>query len=584
MVELRVPGRAQGQRLYGKSYALVIGASKYTRGWKPLKGVPGDVTAVSALLARQGFEVDVLSDPTYQQLEAGLREFIARRGGASENRLLVYFAGHGHSQTKDGTGIQLGYLVPVDAPSPVSDPDGFERLAYSMDNIDVLARRANAKHVLFLFDSCFSGSIFDNRDAGTPEHISDLTSRPVRQFITAGDARQAVPDASIFRERLERALGEGAADLDGDGYITGTELGAYLHKEVSRESRQSQTPQWGKIRDGRLDRGDFVFVSPRGVPPPPPPPPPLLVGPREADAWSLCQAARTAGPCKTYLSLFGNGPNAVLARARVDDLEAPEARPVQGRLTRPPASLAVGQTETFTVTGVSFKMVWIPAGSFLMGSPASELERSSDEEQHRVSVKAFQLGQTEVTQGLWQAVMGSNPSHFKDCGANCPVEQVSWEDAQAFIRKLNDQTGQKFRLPNEAEWEYAARAGTTTAFSTGETITSEQANFDGNYSYNGSARGVFRGKTTPAGNFQTNSFGLHDMHGNVWEWVQDCYVAYSEAPTDGSAVNPVSCTRRVLRGGSWGYGPRGLRSADRDRNSPDVRNSYSGFRLARTVF
>jgi len=261
-VEVRLPGAPKVQRLYGASHALVIGASRYTAGWSELPGVRGDVAAVSQVLRAQGFEVETLMDPTRVQLDEGLRRFANSRGLLPNNRLLVYFAGHGHTLTT-GLGKKLGYIVPVDAPRPDRDESGFRRLAYSMENFEQLSRQIESKHVLFLFDSCFSGTVFRSR-SGVPEAISDKTDKPVRQFITAGDENQPVPDESIFRRQFERALGADAeADLNRDGYITGSELGSYLEDQVTNYSRRSQTPRWGKLNDPDLDRGDFVFVSVR---------------------------------------------------------------------------------------------------------------------------------------------------------------------------------------------------------------------------------------------------------------------------------------------------------------------------------
>ena len=232
-------------------------------------------------------------------------------------------------------------------------------------------------------------------------------------------------------------------------------------------------------------------------------------------------------------------------------------------------------------------MVAVPAGSFLMGSPASEAGRDSDEgPQRRVTVASFELGTTEVTQGQWKAVMGSNPSAFKTCGDDCPVESVSWDDAQAFIRKLNEQTGRRYRLPSEAEWEYAARAGSTTAYPWGATASHEHANYGKDECCGGLASGKDRWvNTAPVGQFSPNAFGLHDMHGNVWEWVQDVWHDnYSGAPTDGSVWSAGGDgARRVLRGGSWISIPRFLRSAIRLRDAPVIRYYYTGFRIARTL-
>jgi formylglycine-generating enzyme required for sulfatase activity len=243
-----------------------------------------------------------------------------------------------------------------------------------------------------------------------------------------------------------------------------------------------------------------------------------------------------------------------------------------------------GAGERACIHGRCIELVAIPGGSFLMGSPAEEAERSTDEgPQHRVTLRPFLLGRTEVTQAQWQAVMGRNPSQFRRCGADCPVENVSWHDAQRFIDKLNQATGRRYRLPSEAEWEYAARAGSTTPFSTGPMLTAAHANFNATGTYAGSAPGAYRKSPLPVGRFAPNAFGLFDMHGNVWEWVQDRYGrGYFGAPADGSAWEPAGTNpRRVLRGGSWADAPEALRSAFRGALAPQMKLSGVGFRIAR---
>jgi formylglycine-generating enzyme required for sulfatase activity len=219
---------------------------------------------------------------------------------------------------------------------------------------------------------------------------------------------------------------------------------------------------------------------------------------------------------------------------------------------------------------------WVPPGSFLMGSPPDEPERYDDEMQHRVTLtKGFWLAVTPVTQAQWQAVMGSNPSHFQ--GDNLPVEQVSWDDCQEFCRQLGEKLGQRFRLPTEAEWEYACRAGTATPFHFGATISVEQANYDGNHVYAGGRKGKYRQQTTPVDSFPANAWGLRDVHGNVWQWCQDWYGAHpSEVINDLQEHN--SGDARVMRGGSWYFHPGNCRSARRGRFAPGYRGDKSGFR------
>lgn len=225
------------------------------------------------------------------------------------------------------------------------------------------------------------------------------------------------------------------------------------------------------------------------------------------------------------------------------------------------------------------EMVRIKGGCFQMGSPDSELKRERNKIQHSVCVDDFEISKYEITQAQWKIVMGNNPSRFK--GDNLPVENVSWNDAQQFINKLNQITNGIYRLPTEAEWEYAARAGTNTPFYTGNCITTAQANYNGNYDYNkcGAKTGVYKKRTVPVGSYESNNFGLHDMAGNVWEWTCSAYVSnYDENETQCS--NDFSA-QRVLRGGSWYNKPQALRSADRLHRTSDSHYIDLGFRLSR---
>ncbi len=219
------------------------------------------------------------------------------------------------------------------------------------------------------------------------------------------------------------------------------------------------------------------------------------------------------------------------------------------------------------------KFIKIQPGCFQMGSPTSESGRDDDETRHRVCLtQHYELGQYEVTQGQWEKVMGSNPSHFSDCGSNCPVEQVSWNDVQEFIRKLNRKTGRRYRLPTEAEWEYACRSGGRDEKYCGGNDVNSLGWTDDNSGH----------KTHRVGQKRANGLGLYDMSGNVSEWVEDWYGSYpSSSVTD--PKGPSSGSGRVGRGGSWSYYARDLRSADRNFLSPDYRYVVLGFRLARTL-
>lgn len=394
------------------------------------------------------------------------------------------------------------------------------------------------------------------------------------------------PVASVYEAAPAQPIGESA---------TPSKLMAPAQHEVKTKS------MWGWwLAGAALTVGGYLLVQVLGTPSFPSG---GLTAPQveEREAWEAAKRRDNADGYKAYLSAYPKGQYKNAAEIALWGLG--EQVQAQGGTV---SSAQAGQVFRDCEQEHCPEMVVIPAGTFTMGSGAAEQRLHHQEAagsqkdwidregpQRQVSVGRFALGKYEVTQGQWRAVMGSNPSYFKDCGANCPVEQVSWNDIQQYLAKLNQLTGNRYgyRLASEAEWEYAARAGCGGAFNVGGQcwvkIEASEANFDGNSTYNGSARGVYRQKTVPVGSFAANGYGLHDMHGNVWEWVQDCFEAnYSQGqPTDGSAHRGTdgSCSLRVLRGGSWYSIPKNLHSAGRNGYAPTNRGNNYGFRLARTV-
>ncbi len=284
------------------------------------------------------------------------------------------------------------------------------------------------------------------------------------------------------------------------------------------------------------------------------------------------------------VGVLGCGSEAKLAKIEKADADFAEAEKKQ----------ITGQ-ETLT-NSIGMKLKLIPAGEFQMGSPANEEGRDDDEHHHRVRItKPFYLGVYEVTQRDYAKVMGNNPSYFSSSGgggervsgmdtSRFPVEEVSWEDAVEFCRKLSALAGERsasrvYRLPSEAEWEYACRAGTTTAFHFGTQLNGREANCNGDRPYGTSAKGTNLQRPTNVGSYTSNSFGLYDMHGNVYEWCSDWYGNYpSGSVTD--PTGPTGASDRVFRGGSWFYFARICRSAFRNRSTPTYRNDYLGFRVA----
>ncbi len=274
---------------------------------------------------------------------------------------------------------------------------------------------------------------------------------------------------------------------------------------------------------------------------------------------------------------------------RFSAAEVPAAEALLVRLQAADAPVAGSASGVSGANSIGMGFVRIEAGSFLMGSPSSESGRDSDETQHRVELtRSFMMAATEVTQGQWQAVMGSNPSRFSGCGADCPVEQVSWHDAVKFANALSKKEGLQaayeisgksvswnksangYRLPTEAEWEYAARGGQRHVYSGSNTVSAVGWTSDNSGS-----------KTHKVAGKQANAWGLYDMTGNVWEWCWDWKGTYSTTSTD--PVGAQSGDNRVRRGGSWFNRPAYARVADRYRNTPDYRDDNLGLRLVRTI-
>jgi hypothetical protein len=245
---------------YNESHALLIGVSNYIH-WPVLEQVQKEMATVKAVLENQGFKVTIIADPDNKTFENAFKSFINKYGFNVDNRLFFYFAGHGHTLTEGDN----AYLVPINAPLPQNGISEFKRTALDMNMILAWCRTMDARHILFVFDSCFSGSIFKQRRLpSTSPAISKMAGLPVRQFITAGSANESVPAKSTFTPAFVDALKYGLGDLNGDGYICGTELGLYLQTEVARYTHQ--TPQYGKINDYELSRGDFIFTVGGGDP------------------------------------------------------------------------------------------------------------------------------------------------------------------------------------------------------------------------------------------------------------------------------------------------------------------------------
>ena len=306
---------AEEVELYGASHALVIGIDNYTGGWDRLGKAVEDAATVADELLNKGFEVTLKTDLTSDQLNRTLKEFFAIKGADPDARLLLWYAGHG--QTLNGE----GYLVPADAP-PATDPS-FLVYALPMRDFGSLVRLARSKHVLSIFDSCFSGTIFQARSGAAPTAITRKTTKPVRQFLTSGDAGQQVRDDGSFREYFIRALrGEEKADFNNDGYVTGEELSLFMGQKMTALTNSAQTPRGGKLQDVKFNQGDFVFALPGGAEPQAVQQPPAQAGGGGAQAlelafWNAIKDSTDPAMFEAYLQQFPQGTFAPLARLKL---------------------------------------------------------------------------------------------------------------------------------------------------------------------------------------------------------------------------------------------------------------------------
>ena len=520
--------------------------------------------------------------------------------------VVVFYSGHGVPGLKDGR----GYLLPVDA-----DPDSAEINGYPIDLLYAnLGKLEDATSVQVFLDACFSGGSDQGMlvRAASPVFVQAALPEASGDKLTVLAAASGKEVASwdeeaqhgLFTRHLMDAL-YGAGDRDGDGQVTALEAKTYLDDTMTLAARR----EFGRLQNASLNGVTEAVLVSAGADGTFRTRPSLdgeevatvavvdeeVAAAAQEDALSMTRAQRVlvqrglaslgldVGPAD---GLFGRRTRAAIAAYQKEkefaetghlDSEQAEALAALGaqaaEQVREEASQAKQAGETFRDCARCPEMVVVPAGSYRMGAPSHEERREGDEGPvHEVRIaKSFAVGVYEVTFSEWEACVagggcGGHRPHDRGWGrGNRPVIDVSWADAQAYVRWLSRRTGETYRLLSEAEWEYVARAGTTTPFHFGSTISTEQANYDGNFSYGSGRKGRYREKTVPVGRFAANRFGLHDVHGNVWEWVQDCWNAsYQGAPRDGSAWERGDCSKRVLRGGSWLDEPWFLRSANRD--------------------
>ena len=564
----------------GSRVALVIGNDAYTRV-PALRNARTDAQAMAAALRATGFDVILRTDLDDRALRAAVRDFTERLSGGSE--AVFYFAGHG---------VQLGaanYLLPVniaaDKESQVRD-DGLP-LQRVLDDLT----EQKVRFSIAIIDACRDNPFprVAGRSIGTSRGLAP-TSPATGQMVlfSAGTGQSAL-------DRL------GPSDRDPNGLFTrvllkqmqqpGVPVDQVLRnvrEEVVTLAKGVGHEQVPAIYDQVVGR--FYFRPPSAGQVASTAPSAAAVAAQSAAddraLWESVKDARNPDEIRAYLERFPSGLFAGVAGVRLRALQAqgqPSAStgPVTTVASIAPTT-AIRASAPFRDCDQCPQMVIVPAGSFMMGSPGNERQRSENEGPQRlVTVASFAVGKFEVTQEEWEACVKdagcpAGPLNFgKENGSRAPVTFVAWNDAQRYVAWLVRKTGRKYRLLSEAEWEYAARAGTTTAFSFGGTLSPQAANFDSIATYAGSASAPAKGKPADVGSYATNAFGLHDMHGNALEWTEDCWVgSYEGAPASAEARIINDCYQRVLRGGSYGTPPWDARSASRTAASP--RNVSSG--------
>jgi formylglycine-generating enzyme required for sulfatase activity len=551
---------------HAKRTALVIGNDNYTTVSK-LQKAGNDATAMARELRAAGFAVQLHKDLNYRSMVKAVETFANGITGGDE--VVVFYAGHG-VQIKTGS-----YLLPTDIEA-MSESE-VEKTAYELNALSDKISESKPAFTLVLVDACRDNPLKSRgRNVGNARGLSAIEP-PKGQIV--------VYSASRGQQALDRL---GAKDANPNGVFT-REFIARMKKpgvkieDLMREVQDSVEALAKTVNHDQRPaiyneaRGNFYFFGPTTVQVAPSAPvaPEMTASQREDAFWSDAKAAGNREAFQAYLDSYPRGRYISLARANTARLNVVNVPPRPVTAAQPlavPQSL-LNHDQALKDCDVCPELVVVPAGVFIMGSNDS----ADEQPPHSVTVKTFALGRTEVTQGQWKAIMGSNPSHFNQCGNDCPVENVSWEDVQEYIQKLNAKTDKSYRLPSEAEWEYAARAGNTGkwGFDNDESRLSD-------YAWYGENSGD---RAHPVAGKQPNAWGLNDMYGNVSEWTQDCWNrTYRGAPEDGSAWTAKGiCSQHALRGGSWDNPSTYLRAAIRVRYEATFHSFSFGFRLARSL-
>ena len=463
---------------------------------------------------------------------------------------LFFYAGHG-IQVKGNN-----YLIPTNA--KLDDENDAEYDCVRTGRILAKMESAGTRTNIVILDACRDNPFersWNRRAKGSGLAFMNAPSGSLIAYSTSPG--MTASDGTGKNGRFTSAL---LQHIDTPN-ITILQMFQRVRSTVMNESGNQQTP-W----ESTSLRGDFYFNPKRGIV--------VVKSTQKVDTGLKAEQERLEQERNELERIQAEIEERKRVEAERKRIEAKKKK-LFAMSKRPPRPKSKKITNSLGMEFVSIK-----PGTFMMGSPSSEPERRKNERQHKVTLtKGFYMQTTEVTQGQWKAVMGKNPSKFKNCGDDCPVEKVSWNDAQGFIRRLNQKEGSdKYRLPTEAEWEYAARAGSKTAFANGG-ISELKCGYDSNLDAVGWYCGNSNKRTHPVAQKQPNSWGLYDMHGNVYEWCQDWYGEYYPVSSVIDPTGPSSASLRVYRGGGWRKNARYCRAASRSRYKPGTRNGSVGFRL-----
>ncbi len=571
----------------GRRHAILIAAGQFPNdpSLQTLRCPKNDVEGLAETLTSPDYglfsdPMISINDPHHKILPAINRVF---KHAHRTDQILIYYSGHGKP---DAAGHL--YLAASDTES-----DALETTSIAVGTLRRLIDNYACKQIALILDCCFSGAADKDFLKGAVDDALQQTFHDRGIYILTAsspseNAREKEGDQySLFTKHILQGIKQGEADRDGDGLISMSDVYEYVRQRVPKEGPQYPRKWEFGIQGGELiiarsaklhgvDRLRLFREKIKSLDD--------VLLPEVFDHAYKVIRENQPGRDKEHLTLL---ESLFEERITISEFSSRWLKLANSRESAPKPQPDIGRRQVSpepgqdlkreepgslseNLNGVSLEMIYVPGGRFNMGSPEGD---GSDSERplHEVTVPSFYIGKHQVTQEQWQSVMGANPSVFKD-GKNLPVETISWNDAKEFCKKLSRMTGKEYRLPSEAEWEYACRAGTTGDYA---------GDLDALGWYDGNASG----KTHPVGEMEPNAYGLHDMHGNVWEWCEDVWHdTYDGAPNDGKAwLSGGDTGRRVLRGGSWNYNGNYCRSADRGRFAAGYRYISIGFRVVSTA-